>query len=49
MNNADVHAALIEFGKEGAEHGAWLGAYVVMPDHLHLFVIVDDNRLKLSV
>jgi putative transposase len=48
LNNLDVHARLIEFGEEGEEHGAWLGAYVLMPDHLHAFVITDDQRLKLS-
>src|SRR5437660_12924547 len=28
LNNADIHTRFIEFGKEGADHGAWLGAYV---------------------
>jgi REP-associated tyrosine transposase len=48
LNNADIHARLIQFGNEGPEHGAWLGAYVLMPDHLHAFVAVDDQRLNLS-
>jgi putative transposase len=48
LNNADVHARMIEFGEEGANRGAWLGAYVLMPDHLHAFVVIDDERLKLS-
>ena len=48
MSDPDVHQRLIEFGKEGEERGAWLGAYVLMPDHLHAFVIIDDDQLKLS-
>jgi len=49
LNNADVHAQLIEYGKRGADYGAWLGAYVLMPDHLHAFVVIDDQRLSLSM
>lgn len=48
LNNIDVHAQLIQFGKAGADRGAWLGAYVLMPDHLHAFVMIDDERLTLS-
>jgi putative transposase len=48
LSHRDVHKQFVEFGNEGAERGAWLGAYVLMPDHLHVFVIIDDQRLKLS-
>jgi putative transposase len=48
LDNADVHKRLTEFGKTGATHGAWLGAYLLMPDHLHAFVVIDDERLALS-
>ncbi len=48
LGNADVHARLIEFGRKGEERGAWLGAYVLMPDHLHAFVAIDDEKFKLS-
>ncbi len=47
LGNADIHARLSQFAKERAERGAWLGAYVLMPDHLHAFVMVDDERLDL--
>ena len=49
LDNADVHSRLVEFGAEGKDHGAWLGAYVLMPDHLHAFVIIDEDRQKLSI
>jgi putative transposase len=34
-----VHAALVEFGKRAErDHGIAIGRYVIMPDHIHLFV-----------
>jgi len=48
LNNEDVHECLIAFASAGEIHGAWLGAYVLMPDHLHAFVVIDDEQLKLS-
>ena len=41
LNDNNIHAQLIA-------RGAWLGAYVLMPDHLHAFVVIDDARLNLS-
>jgi putative transposase len=49
LNNVSIHQRFVEFGKEGEAKGAWLGAYVLMPDHLHAFVVIDDERLTLSV
>jgi len=48
LNDTAVHARRIEFGKRGADEGAWLGAYVLMPDHLHAFAVIDDRRRNLS-
>jgi putative transposase len=48
LNDNDVHARLAQFGKEGPEHGAWLGAYVLMPDHMDVFVKIDDRQQDLS-
>jgi putative transposase len=42
-----IHEGFIRFAEEGPEHGAWVGAYVLMPDHLHAFVVVDDEKLLL--
>ena len=46
-DNRDVHLRLIEFANAGPQRGAWLGAYVLMPDHLHAFVALDDRRINL--
>jgi hypothetical protein len=43
-----IHESFIRFAEEGQERGAWIGAYVLMPDHLHAFVAVDDEKLSLS-
>jgi putative transposase len=43
-----VDERLVDFAKSGEPHAAWLGAYVLLPDHLHAFVVVDDERLSLS-
>ena len=41
LTSPDVHQRLIQFGEDGPAYGAWLGAYVLMPDHLHAFVALD--------
>jgi len=38
LANEQVHSVLIKYGKAGAERGCALGRYVIMPDHIHLFV-----------
>ena len=43
-----VHDALKLFAESGPGHGAWIGAYVLMPDHVHLFVALDDVKISLS-
>src|ERR1700724_972261 len=48
LNDPDIHWCLVEFGQNGEHHGAGLGAYVLMPDHLHAFVGIDDERQTLS-
>src|SRR5213083_1196499 len=42
-----VHQAFIRFAEKGPGHGAWIGAYVLMPDHLHAFVGLDDQKIDL--
>lgn len=43
-----VHEAFVRFVRNGAARGAWVGRYVLMPDHLHLFVVLEDDRMRLS-
>ena len=43
-----IHETFLRFGKEGPSHGAWVGAYVIMPDHLHAFVATDGEQKGIS-
>ena len=38
-----VHSALIEYGRTAEECGIALSRYVIMPDHIHLFVTGTDD------
>ena len=48
LATAAIHESFVRFGEEGPKHGAWIGAYVLMPDHLHLFVAIDDEKISLA-
>src|SRR5260370_34101065 len=43
LANEKVHAALLEYAQAGVARGVALGRYVVMPDHIHLFVPGGHN------
>src|SRR5260370_39839346 len=50
LANDVVHSVLINFGQQGVERGFALGRYVIMPDHIHLFVSGTlDFELGISV
>jgi putative transposase len=39
-----VHKAFAQFGRRGEnDFGVAVGRYVILPDHLHLFVALPDN------
>jgi putative transposase len=38
LANERVHRRLVEYGERGGARGAGLGRYVIMADHIHLFV-----------
>jgi putative transposase len=48
LSNHAMHESLRRFGEVGEARGAWVGAYVIMPDHLHLFVAFDDREMMLQ-
>ena len=48
LNCADVHDSFIQFGLRARERGAWVGRYVIMPDHIHLFVAFTADSVSLS-
>ena len=46
LNCELVHDALRTFCLNSPQHGARVGCYVLMPDHVHLFVSVDEIALS---
>jgi REP element-mobilizing transposase RayT len=44
----EVNSAFLKFAEDGPRNGAWIGAYVLMPDHIHAFVALDEERADLS-
>jgi REP element-mobilizing transposase RayT len=48
LAHTGVHEAFIQFGESGPNHGAWIGKYVIMPDHLHAFVALEEETLSLA-
>ena len=50
LANEIVHCAVTEYGERGVDRNVALGRYVIMPDHIHLFVRGGpDFRLGLWV
>ena len=46
LDNTGVHTTFQTYAQHGVELGATIGRYVIMPDHVHLFVrIADQVRL----
>jgi REP-associated tyrosine transposase len=48
LASAAIHQTFLEFAGAGENHGAYVGAYVIMPDHLHLFITLEEDK-ELSV
>jgi REP element-mobilizing transposase RayT len=49
LTHPHLHDAFVRFALAGPEHGAWIGRYVLMPDHCDLFLAYDDQRIALSI
>ena len=43
-----IHSAFKKFGTSGPKFSTRVGAYVLMPSHVHLFVAIDDQKIGLS-
>jgi putative transposase len=48
LNNAPVHAAFQDFAQLAASRGVFVGNYVLMPDHLHLFAAFSPDAMLVS-
>ena len=43
LANPDVHDAFLAFARRGIVRGAVIGGYVIMPDHVHVFVRLEPS------
>jgi len=48
LDRDDIHRALIAFFGNAGKRGVFVGRYVLMPDHLHLFVAIAPGGQSLS-
>jgi putative transposase len=49
LANVGMHAAFLDFAKRARdEHGVAVGRYVLMPDHVHLFVVLPEPGPSLA-
>src|SRR5688572_25343668 len=43
LAHREIHSAFLKYASQGEDRGAFVGAYVLMPDHVHLFVALDPD------
>ena len=49
LANESVHQAVLQFCcRAESEHSIAVGRYVIMPDHIHLFVFLPEQGVRLS-
>jgi len=48
LANAGLHTAFCNFAGQAPDHGVFVGRYVLMPDHIHLFVSSAPEAPSLS-
>jgi putative transposase len=48
LARSDVHNSFKIFALRGPEYGVWVGRYVIMPDHMHVFAAFDPEATGLS-
>ncbi|MBN1268466.1 MAG: transposase [Kiritimatiellae bacterium] len=48
LAESDVLQALLAFGQRNQDRGVAIGRFVIMPDHMHLFMRVDGRANKLG-
>lgn len=49
LANETAFRALLDFGVRGyAEHGVAIGRFVLMPDHVHLFVVLPEGGIRVA-
>src|SRR3954470_5793853 len=44
----EIYEEFQSFGQRAEEHDVAVGRYVIMPDHVHLFVVMPPTGIRLS-
>jgi putative transposase len=47
LNRPTIHSVFIGFCEAATGHGVYVGRYVLMPDHIHLFVSASPEGVAL--
>jgi len=49
LDNTDLHQSFIQYAEKGfASYAVTVGRYVIMPDHIHLFVLLPERGTTLQ-
>jgi REP element-mobilizing transposase RayT len=48
LDRPEIHEAFIQFGLNAHERGVYVGRYVIMPDHIHLFAAFVPEATSVS-
>jgi putative transposase len=48
LAQSTVHESFIDFSRRGQEKGVAVGRYVIMPDHIHMFVVTPEAGTTLG-
>src|SRR5262245_35930296 len=48
LDTPAVHQSFIQFGLHAREYGVWVGHYMIMPDHIHLFAGFGPESILVS-
>lgn len=44
----EIHGTFLQYCQGALDRGIYVGRYVLMPDHVHLFVILPEHEVTLS-
>ncbi len=49
LANPEIHEVFVQYSRRAADHKVFVGRYVIMPDHLHLFAAFCPESPDLSI
>jgi len=48
LASPEIHEAFLEYCRGASDRQIYVGRYVLMPDHIHLFVVLPEQDITLS-